>query len=128
MARALPTKYDGTFYRSRAEARWAVFLKRLGIVFDYEYEGFATGPEAYLPDFLLPGQALWAEVKASIDADPEGVNKLRHFIEARQRERGVILTSLQPGEMTFLLIGPDGRGDYWEDDRATWMTCPDGYH
>jgi len=131
MARALPTKYPkdhGILYRSRGEARWAVFFDRLGIVFDYEYQGFATGREAYLPDFLLAGQALWAEVKPSVDADPDGVAKLRNFIAARRLERGVVLTSLQPGEMTFLLMGPDGHGDTWDDDRATWLTCPDGYH
>lgn len=126
--KVLPTRYRGTSYRSRTEARWAVFFDQLGIVHDYELEGFATGREGYLPDFLLAGQSLWAEVKPTIDADPAGVAKLRNFIAARKRERGVILTSLRPGEMTFLLMGPDGWGDTWDDDRSTWLTCPDGYH
>ena len=128
MARVLPSVYRGTLYRSRAEARWAAFFDFLHLPVDYEYEGWATGREAYLPDFLLAGQALWAEVKPSIDADPGGVAKLRNFIAARRLERGVVLPSLQPGEMTFLLMGPDGAGDTWDDDRATWLTCPDGYH
>jgi hypothetical protein len=127
-ARALPTRYRGTLYRSRLEARWAVFFDRLGIVYEYEAQGFATGPDAYLPDFLLPAQALIAEVKPSVDIDPDGIAKLRNLVTARGIERGVVLTAFQPGEMTFLLIGPDGAGDTWDEDKATWMTCPDGYH
>lgn len=126
--RAIPTWYLGQRYRSRLEARWAVFFHTLGIVADYECQGFDTDGTGYLPDFLLPGQSLIAEVKPGFDADPDGVRRWIDLVEARGKERGVLLTEMHDGPMPLLLIGPDGHGGRWEDDRATWLTCPHGYH
>jgi hypothetical protein len=50
----LPTLYRGVFYRSRTEARWAVFFDALNMRHFYEPEGFALPHGPYLPDFLLP--------------------------------------------------------------------------
>lgn len=33
------TRYKGYLFRSRLEARWAVFLDSLGITWEYEKEG-----------------------------------------------------------------------------------------
>jgi hypothetical protein len=63
--KAIETSYKGYRFRSRLEARWAVFFDALGWEWDYEPEGFeleiATGDgelkhARYLPDFkmLLP--------------------------------------------------------------------------
>ena len=53
--RAIETHYKGYRFRSRLEARWAVFFDALGIEWDYEPEGFELGNgERYLPDFFLP--------------------------------------------------------------------------
>ena len=43
---ALPTKYDGCDFRSRIEARWAVFFNTLGLRYEYEREGFDLGVRA----------------------------------------------------------------------------------
>ncbi len=60
----LETVYKGYKFRSRTEARWAVYLDTLGIAFEYEKEGFDLGPHGwYLPDFWLPYVLMWAEVK-----------------------------------------------------------------
>jgi len=127
--RAIPTEYDGVVYRSRNEARYAVFFKKLGIVNEWEPQGFhSRGGHCYLPDFLLAGQALIAEIKGSFDADPEGVEKWRGLVAARGKERGILCLPIIAGEMRFLLIGPDGRGGLWEDDQAQWYCCPQGYH
>jgi hypothetical protein len=55
--RAIETRYAGCRFRSRLEARWAVFFDQLDIPWIYEHEGvvLSTG-EAYLPDFFLPSQ------------------------------------------------------------------------
>jgi hypothetical protein len=37
--KAIDTEYDGHLYRSRLEARWAVFFDTLDIPFEYELEG-----------------------------------------------------------------------------------------
>ncbi len=50
----IETIYNGHLFRSRLEARWAVFFDRLGIVWEYEYEGFNLDGVKYLPDFWLP--------------------------------------------------------------------------
>lgn len=37
------TQYKGYCFRSRLEARWAVFFDKLGIDFVYESEGYDLG-------------------------------------------------------------------------------------
>ena len=49
--RAIPTRYKGVEFRSRLEARWAVFFENMGLDWIYEPEGFETPVGAYLPDF-----------------------------------------------------------------------------
>ena len=52
MIKAIETIYDGYKFRSRLEARWAVFFKSLEIKYEYEPEGFMLPSGAkYLPDF-----------------------------------------------------------------------------
>lgn len=63
MIQALPTNYNGITFRSRTEARWAVFFEALGIVWEHEREGFDVSGRWYLPDFHLPQFPLWFEVK-----------------------------------------------------------------
>ena len=60
----IETIYRGYRFRSRLEARWAVFFDTLGIPFEYEPEGFELpGGLRYLPDFWLPEQDGWVEIK-----------------------------------------------------------------
>lgn len=53
MIKAIETRYAGCRFRSRLEARWAVFLDTLKIEWQYEYEGFETSAGWYLPDFRI---------------------------------------------------------------------------
>lgn len=67
----IQTFYKGYKFRSRLEARWAVFFDHCGVKWEYEPEGFDLGGGLYyLPDFLLHGVQLrgyvgdlWVEVK-----------------------------------------------------------------
>ena len=63
MISAIETKYHGYKFRSRLEARWAVFFDHMLIEFQYEPEGFELTSGWYLPDFWLPQVKMWAEVK-----------------------------------------------------------------
>jgi len=66
----IETKYNGHKFRSRLEARWAVFFDSLSIKYQYEPEGYNIGIDArtrYLPDFFLPKTQTWVEVKGCID-------------------------------------------------------------
>lgn len=83
--KAIETVYKGYRFRSRLEARWAVFFDACGVKWEYEPEGYALGDGlCYLPDFLLHDVYthasgglsylgdLWVEVKGEIntvDAD-----------------------------------------------------------
>lgn len=61
---AIETFYDGCRFRSRLEARWAVFFNAAKIRYVYEPEGFySKDGQAYLPDFYLPDCNVYAEVK-----------------------------------------------------------------
>lgn len=65
---AIETEYAGCRFRSRLEARWAVFFDALGIKWLYEPQGFELpSGEWYLPDFHLTEMGLWVEVKGSED-------------------------------------------------------------
>lgn len=65
----IDTLYKSNFFRSRLEARWAVFFDALGVSYDYEPQGFKHEGEYYLPDFYLPGcylrhkKGLYLEIK-----------------------------------------------------------------
>lgn len=79
--RPIQTRYAGHLFRSRLEARWAVFFDTLNVRWRYEPQGFVltnTG-ETYLPDFWLPKQRIWFEVKG--EDDPRGVDRWKHFSE-----------------------------------------------
>jgi hypothetical protein len=70
--RPIPTLYAGYRFRSRVEARWAVFFNTLGIQWEYEYQGYNLGDAGlYLPDFWLPMQNYWFECKPTQPSDSE---------------------------------------------------------
>jgi hypothetical protein len=60
---AIETHYQGIRFRSRLEARWAVFLDFFGIKWIYEHEGYLIGNECYLPDFYIIQHDCFLEIK-----------------------------------------------------------------
>lgn len=63
--KAIETRFAGHRFRSRLEARWAVFFDSARIAWQYEPQGFEVGypHRRYLPDFFLPETKTWVEVK-----------------------------------------------------------------
>ena len=59
----IETKYNGFRFRSRLEARWAVFFDLIGLKYEYEVEGFEMNGIRYLPDFYIPSLDRWFEIK-----------------------------------------------------------------
>jgi hypothetical protein len=60
----IETHYKGYRFRSRLEARWAVFFDEMGIKWDYEVEGYDLGESGwYLPDFYLKSFNCFCEIK-----------------------------------------------------------------
>ncbi len=84
MIKTIPTIYKNIKFRSRLEARWAVFFDELGIKYLYEYEGFElANKEWYLPDFYLPEYGIYCEVKPSIIEVNENINTFNEFAKGR---------------------------------------------
>ena len=79
----IETEYKGYRFRSRLEARWAIFFDACGVDWEYEPEGYDLGDGLYyLPDFLLhgvdgrDGGDLYVEVKGQMtDLDAVKINR-----------------------------------------------------
>jgi hypothetical protein len=78
--KAIDTIYRGYRFRSRLEARWAVFMDAINVRFEYEGEGFAFDGVAYLPDFFLPDMDCFLEIKPT-DPSEEEVRKAELLCE-----------------------------------------------
>ena len=90
-------------FRSRLEARWAVFFDAMGIEWEYEPEGIVLSDGTnYLPDFYLPHFHCYFEVKRrSIKGTPE-------------EER--VISKISNGEYTDSWAGMICFGDPMDDD------------
>lgn len=71
--KAIDTQYKGYRFRSRLEARWAVFFDAIGLTWEYEKEGYELGDELgrYLCDFWFPEINFWVEIKGSMPTEIE---------------------------------------------------------
>lgn len=81
--KAIPTKYKGYHFRSRLEARWAVFFDAAGIKWEYEAQGFDVDGTPYLPDFYLPDLRCYFEVKGPADYDLAFLQRFAYEVKSR---------------------------------------------
>lgn len=76
--KAIETRYKGYRFRSRLEARWAVFFDTMKQDWEYEPEGFVLSDgKHYLPDFRVKtpqGKDAWYEVKPSVVTSDDKFN------------------------------------------------------
>ena len=118
--KAIETNYNGYRFRSRIEARWAVFFDELGIVYDYEPEGFALDSGYYLPDFWLPdiGRGTWFEGKGTRPHEI-GFRMLRELAEPQGHDWAMAVGSIEPFH---------GRGPWAiesnDDGPYSFCSCP----
>jgi len=131
MIKAIETQYRGYRFRSRLEARYAVFFDALGITWQYELEGYDLGELGwYLPDFWLPevrtregNPGTWIEVKGT---EPTEKEMACGAALARGSEHPVLIgvgmpdrqsDSYYPGNLWEV----DGFGDTW----MAFLMCRD---
>lgn len=89
MINAIETVYKDYRFRSRLEARWAVFFDTLGIKYEYEHEGFNLNENGYyLPDFWLPIFECYVEIKPFLTGE---IKKSRDLLKNFSSEIGPIL-------------------------------------
>lgn len=93
----IETLYSGYRFRSRLEARWAVFFDTLGVRWEYEKEGYDLEGIWYLPDFWLPDHDCFIEIKGT-EPTKEEVEKAK-------------LLSLYTGKFLYLFYGEVGIPD-----------------
>lgn len=89
----IQTHYKGFRFRSRLEARWAVFLDALDACWSYEREGFDLSGTWYLPDFWVDDWNSWIEIKGTA-ASEEEARKCQLLAQASGRH--VLLLSGEP--------------------------------
>jgi hypothetical protein len=112
---AIETRAYGCRFRSRLEARWAVFLTEAGFDWEYEPEGAVLDAGRYLCDFRVtrPGSDLsvWLEVKPPVDThdDPR-------WAELAARS----------GMMLFTVRGMHRTGDRCDTAHSARVWMPDG--
>lgn len=106
--KAIETRYRGYKFRSRLEARWAVFFDALGLDWEYEPEGYdLENGSSYLPDFVLRdnGQIpdIYVEVKPNKPIKGKENKKIRLFASQVMSNSGLL---------GFIVV----RGDPMTDD------------
>lgn len=116
--KAKPTLYRGTRFRSRLEARWAVFFDAIGREWVYEPKFPELSGLNYQPDFLLDGPlegTSVVEVKPW-PGDPGSWAKFAGYLnEAHKDERYPQVASILQTRMV-LLVGSPG---VWEQGKLT---------
>jgi hypothetical protein len=119
--RAIETEYAGVRFRSRLEARWAVFFDALGVSWRYEHEGFELPSGRYLPDFWLPDVDVWVEIKGRKPTDDE--ERLCHELANAWEYRG----PLDDGLLALDGFEEDAEGvRFFKGDIQYWpCVCPE---
>ena len=105
---AIQTTYKGYRFRSRLEARWAVFFDALEIKWQYEPQGYEKEMYydkkiMYLPDFYLPDSKLYIEVKGNSDFE-EWANLAEAFLDYHC-PMPYFTNSYEIGEGGFMILG-----------------------
>jgi hypothetical protein len=98
MSKIIETKYNGYKFRSRIEARWAVFFDHSRILYEYEKEGYDLSELGrYLPDFWLRNvgfaggpNGMFIEVKSNPPTDIE-LKKLDRLSTELNTRSGFVL-------------------------------------
>ena len=104
MIKALNTNYKGYRFRSRLEARWAVFLDRMKIRYSYEPVGVELPSGlCYLPDFYLPDFNMFIEVKGPLVGEKD-TQKIIEFV--KESRVPVILLDSDPDMSMYSTITP----------------------
>lgn len=118
--KAIPTEFNEVKYKSRLEARWAVFFSTLGIDALYEYEGYQLPSGWYLSDFYIPSMNAWFEVKPTELTQSE--KKLCHELEEATGKKVIQLA----GDIGYRNAESGERGYECSFDADYYFcTCPE---
>lgn len=134
--KSIDTHYNGYKFRSRTEARWAIFFDELHIAYDYEPQGFDLSGTRYLPDFHLtnglvlhqfqPTQLdqIWVEIKPHPELSDEERKKMAEFV--KQTDHHILLIAGQPDVNATLRFIDHHPETGWFTTDVRWLEMPDG--
>lgn len=111
MLRPIPTWYQGIKFASTLEADWAATFDDWGWFWQYEPEGIQLPSGTwYRPDFHLPDQKVWCEVKGPHNERISKAAELQEALFAEEEEW------LQFDAHLVVILRPPGPGDtaMWE--------------
>lgn len=102
MLKPIDTHFMGYKFRSRLEARWAVFFSEMCWGYDYEPEGFVLEDGTpYLPDFYIKELKTWVEVKPD-QITEEDKNKCMLFSKSLGEKFCVMLANGLPSPVQYM--------------------------
>ena len=131
----MEASYSATLFRSRAEARWAIFFDLMGWDWDYEPCHYSLGEHLnYLPDFYLPATHTWVEVKGPGFLDATAMGKAAsavagpHPLPSREAPYGMAsgvalvgpMPAPGPGRPVHQLMLPTGKPWVAGMHRSVW--------
>lgn len=123
MIHAIETRYRGCRFRSRLEARWAVFFDTLGLQWEYEPEGFHLHCGPYLPDFFIPEWDAYVEVKGHFERGYEKADacfRLYWLSHDTGKQAVLLVGSPWPGEHEIILEKNSDNVGHWD----SFARCP----
>lgn len=118
----IETHYNGYRFRSRLEARWAVFFDAAEIKYEYEPEGFVIESygEAYLPDFFLPRFKTYVEIKHG-NLSEEDIYKIEDKCQVFKMENpdvAMLICYGDPHDMKMRIFY-----DVWHEETGRYLPC-----
>jgi hypothetical protein len=145
---ATPTIYKGVRFRSRLEARWAVFWDELGVKWEYEPQMFELPDgKQYIPDFWIVDLALWVEIKPNetIAREEEATLKCSQLAyktgdlvyldqggfawpisEDWEYSNAFVPGGAEVYSVLFVYITEPVQGDFiYHSENHYWATCPE---
>lgn len=126
MVKATRMQYRGTWFRSTLEADWAATFDELGWHWQYEPVSVQLDDKThYRPDFYLPSQRVWCEVKGPHNErikKPHQLQAALHYDPwTWDNDVVVVLRPPGPGEMA-MWCGTDDAQD------IVMVRCPECQH
>lgn len=133
---AIPMEYRGVTYRSTLEADWAATMDALGWFYNYEPIALTFGGIGYLPDFFVPNQNVWLEVKGphderihkaerlatELDDDDLDIRKPLVVILRASGPNGMaIWEGAHPGTEIVISTCPECRAETFVDLNGIWV-------
>lgn len=124
--KAIQTRYKGYRFRSRLEARWAVFFDACDTEWQYEPQGYdlsylqetlgcfhSSDVGLYLPDFYLPKLDQWVEIKPCLPPEHFGCtleeDKICALVRHTEAANGFVLWGIPDFDVPLSMtnLNPD---------------------